>query len=249
MSYWDGVITCSPLSSTCVVDWGAVTTGLAVLVALGVGVTPVLRDRWHRQRQAKMVARIAVGEVALMEHRLGVAAGSIAMCGNFVNYWTHQEIGKLIAQVSADGVTTLIPHVHSLPKYLEQRLAKCIGLLKAFERSLTKDEKAVPYETVRMHEERKYYIGLASNLQELRQDLCKWSKEKFEDLTSAIEIGVADANVRAFDEMTRYQSTNGTGRTQRADPPLLDSESVSSHQPSLRSRWICRVWSKLSGLF
>ncbi|WP_329892300.1 hypothetical protein [Stenotrophomonas sp. SMYL11] len=249
MSKWDGVIICSPLSSTCVVDWAAVTTGLAVLVALGVGVTPVLRDRWHRQRQAKMVARIAVGEVALMEHRLRVAGGSIAMYGGNVNHWTHQEIGKLIAQVSADGVTTLIPHVHSLPRYLEQRLAKCIGLLKAFERSLTKGEKTRPYETVRMHVEHNYYIGLADSLKELRQDLCKWSKEDFEDLTSAIETGVTDANLRAVDEMARYQSANPPSWNQRADPTEVDPKSVTSHQPPLRSRWICRAWSKVSGLF
>lgn len=213
MSVWDGLIRCSPLSSTCYLDWPAVTTGLAALVALGVGVAPVIRDSWHRKRLAKLVAKVTADELALMEHRLLVAAKVIESSDNVVDHWKHKEIQKLINHVSTDSVSALIPHVQSITSKLEKSLAKCIGLLRAFERSLSKVEKTRPSEMVRMEDDRVYYVSFAKKLNEFRQELCKWTKMDFEDLTKSIEVGVIDTNVRAFDEMTRFRSHN---------PPSLD---------------------------
>nr|WP_312253634.1 hypothetical protein [Stenotrophomonas pavanii] len=213
MSVWDGLIRCSPLSSTCFVDWAAVTTGLAAVVALGVGVAPVIRDRCHRMRHAKMVAKISAGELALMEHRLLVAAKVIELSNDLVDHWQQQEVGKLIAQISADSVSPLIPHVHSITSELEKRLAKCVALLRAFERSLWKVEKTRPSEMVRMEGDRVYYVSCAKELNEFRKELCTWSKTDFEDLTNVVDVGVKDANLRASDESIRFRMHN---------PPSLD---------------------------
>jgi hypothetical protein len=212
MGNWIGWVECAPLSSTCVVDWGPVTTVLAVFVALGVGMAPVIRDRVQRTRHAKMAARIAVSELGLLEHRLLVSAGVIEK-SNMLNHWQHQELKRLLGQVSADGVTALIPHVHNISEDLEKRLAKCIGLLRAFERSTATVEKTRPSELFLMGDDGVYYSGMAKELTELRQALCTWSNSEFEDLTVSVRVGVTEAIDRAAEERNRFRLHN---------PPSLD---------------------------
>jgi len=191
---------------------------LAVLVALGVGVAPVIRDRAQRMRHAKMAARIAVSELGLLEHRLLVSAGVIKKSANLLDHWKHHEVKRLLGQVSADGVTALISHVHNISEDLEKRLAKCIGLLRAFERSTATVEKTRPSEMVLMGDDGVYFSGMAKELAELRQALCTWSNSDFEDLTASVEVGVTEAIDRAAEERNRFRLHNPPSRDHTIDP-------------------------------
>ncbi|HEL4406805.1 TPA: hypothetical protein UNJ94_000284 [Stenotrophomonas maltophilia] len=218
MNSWIGWVECGPLSSTCVVDWGPVTTLLAVLVALGVGVAPVIRDRAQRTRLARMVARISVSELELLEQRLLVSAGVIKKSGNMLDHWKHKEVKRLLIQVSADGVTALIPHVHNISEDLERRLAKCISLLRAFERSTATIEKTRPSQLFVMGEDGAYYSGLAKELAELRRSLCTWTKSEFEDLAEAVKDGVIESMNRAAEERENFRMHNPPSRDHLIEP-------------------------------
>jgi len=158
-------------------------------------------------RISKLAGKIAVGELALMEHRLRVAAGIVEICGSKVDHWTHGEINKCISQVAVGAIHGLTAHVASIPEEIEEGLAECAGLLSAFERSLSNVHSTRPHEIVLMAQDGGYYIGLASRLASFRKALCDWSGASYDDLDEAVAVAVRDAEIRALDEMERYYSS------------------------------------------
>ncbi|HHA2975153.1 TPA: hypothetical protein ACOFD8_002519 [Stenotrophomonas maltophilia] len=106
-------------------DWSAIATASAAVIALVVGVTPLFWAKLQRARVGRAKARIA--EVDLKIQALHVSAG-LQLIGQDSTHAHHYRVAIRQFQVlNAESCRELVPYLDSLPSGLEAPLSDVIS--------------------------------------------------------------------------------------------------------------------------
>lgn len=108
MGWRAGLAECYPLSENCVLDWSAIATASAAIVALGVGATPILLQYFDRRRRGRANARIAV---AAMEIQALSISAAIEVCKTEMSGAEYNEVLETVQCLDVPMARSLVDYM------------------------------------------------------------------------------------------------------------------------------------------
>jgi len=160
----------------------AIATFAAACIALAVGVLPILFRRSDEERQARLIGKIIVDNLAIQELNALTLISIATMTHGVANYFQNEKVSSLLSQVSAKEPRLLLPHVRVLPPKVADALAQAIAVISATELRQVHSPRLMPGRNCSIRGNSAWCEDVVVDIRELRQLLCKWTEVDFEDL-------------------------------------------------------------------
>lgn len=152
----------------------AVVTGVAALVALLVGVLPLMLTSRRRKRQAAVLAQVLADNLSIQELHIRAAMQVPRSSNGHVSAWEYQQISKATEFLDPKPVMDLISFSPNLPRYVVDAVAQCAAMLDVARQRRVFLAEANPGETYSVAGDIGWYESVASDLLTLRRALHRW---------------------------------------------------------------------------
>lgn len=167
------------------VDWtaiSAIATFMAALIALVVGVLPILLSRHKRRKQARTVGKVAIDVLTLQALQLG-AAMEVPVGGDKVaDSWQYKQITKAVSVIDSKQLLDLVEYSEFFSAKVEAALAQCIAMLEVAKRRLIFLHEPQPGDKFMLGGDVKWYADVQKDVLALRGELTKWLGKEAEDI-------------------------------------------------------------------
>lgn len=160
-----------------VTNWNAISavvTGIAALVALLVGVLPLILSSRRRKRQAIVLAQVLADNLSIQELHVRAAMQVPRSSNGHVSAWEYQQISKATEFLDPNPVMDLISFSPNLPGYVVSAVAQCAAMLDIARRRRVFLAETNPGETYSVAGDIGWYESVADDLLSLRRALHRW---------------------------------------------------------------------------
>jgi hypothetical protein len=153
------------------VDLAVWSTLFASLVALFVGVLPLLWAKSQRARIGRAEARVAASDLTLQA--LHVAAALHLMKENSVAVYLYRKAASQFSVLDAESCRRVVPYLDCLPKDLEAPLGDVIANIGLGVRNLSRVQDFAGIGAVDPQGTRVFYQSMLTSLEEARGSLSR----------------------------------------------------------------------------
>lgn len=164
-------------------DWtaiSAVATGFAAVVALVVGVMPVLIDRGAKKRQAAALVRLLANDLTIQA--INVRAVMEVPFEGIADSWQYSQMTRALSVISSAQARELIPFTQYLPRSVEVEVTKVVATLSAAEMRRVHLFDFEPGQRYSVKGDLGWYRDVADTLLSTRSVLSKWLKVDLVDI-------------------------------------------------------------------
>ncbi len=145
MAWMSGLAECYPLGATCVIDWSAVATAAAAIIALFVGVAPIVLQGQDRRRKGMAKARMAV---ATMEIQALSLEAVIQMCKGEMSGAEYNEVMNTSKCLDIDMARGLVDYIDVFKPATRSLIVDCATRTDTVLRAQRRELKVKPSVTV-----------------------------------------------------------------------------------------------------
>ncbi|MFL9582230.1 hypothetical protein [Stenotrophomonas sp. AB1(2024)] len=197
--------------ATAGLDWTAASTvvaAIAAVIALFVGVWPIVTARRTGEGQARFWAKVAVDDLAVQELNLLAATKLVTQPEGYADSWQYDQVAKCTATVSSAILVTLAQYREHLPKPAEGALVVAISILAVAQHRRTFLAQLAPSEVVNLTGDMVWYDEVREAIHPARVELAKWVKVELQQLDEGAAQLAKNLRHAALVERQLWQQAN-----------------------------------------
>ncbi|HEL3791744.1 TPA: hypothetical protein UMT86_001378 [Stenotrophomonas maltophilia] len=183
----------------------AVATAAAVIVALIVGVGPLVMEHFRRRKQTLVLAQILVDKLSFQEVYLRTAVRIPKDETGELSPWEFKEICELLEALDPQPVADFVAFTPNLPREVTGAVAQCVASLFYAQMRRPRLVQMDVHSVYSFVDEARVFGQIADEILELRRALHAWIGSDPQDFSAEIESYVHEGRSRALREKLEWE--------------------------------------------